>query len=254
MLAGGPATVRGHASWLLALFATAEGDHDTAGGLLRAPRDSGERPVLPRFPLDIADEVHLARIALATKDDELAQLALDNSGRRTSLNPGIASIAAVAAHVRGLLEPSHARLAEAVDLFERTPRRLELASAVEDLGGASIATDRDGAVETLGHSLALYTEVGATWDARRVRSRLRELGVRRRLDTAEPETEGWGALTASELSVARLVAEGLTNREVAERLFVSPHTVNSHLRHVFTKLGINSRVELARLANDNEMA
>jgi len=254
MLARGPATVRGHASWLLALFAMAEGDQDTAGGLLRASRDPGERPVLPRFPLDIADEVQLARIALATQDEQLAQLALDNSGRRMELNPGIASIAAVAAHVRGLLEPSHARLAEAVDLFERTPRRLELASAVEDLGGASIATDRDAAVETLGHSLALYTEVGATWDARRVRSRLRELGVRRRLDTAEPETEGWGALTASELSVARLVAEGLTNREVAERLFVSPHTVNSHLRHVFTKLGINSRVELARLANDNEMA
>ena len=254
MLARGPATVRDHASWLLALFATAEGDHDSARDLLRSRRDPGERPVLPRFPLDIADEVQLARIALATKDEELAQLALDNSGRRMELNPGIAAIAAVAAHVRGLLEPSRTRLAEAVDLFERTPRRLELASAVEDVGRASIATDRDAAVETLGHSLALYTEVGATWDARRVRSRLRELGVRRRLDTAEPETEGWGALTASELSVARLVAEGLTNREVAERLFVSPHTVNSHLRHVFTKLGINSRVELARLANDNEMA
>jgi DNA-binding CsgD family transcriptional regulator len=52
--------------------------------------------------------------------------------------------------------------------------------------------------------------------------------------------------------VARLVAEGLTNREAAERLFVSPHTVNSHLRHVFAKLGINSRVELARLARDHE--
>jgi DNA-binding CsgD family transcriptional regulator len=55
-------------------------------------------------------------------------------------------------------------------------------------------------------------------------------------------------LTSAELAVARLVAEGMTNREVAERLFLSPHTVNSHLRHVFTKLGINSRVELARLA------
>ena len=54
-------------------------------------------------------------------------------------------------------------------------------------------------------------------------------------------------MTTAELAVARLVAEGLTNREVAERLFVSPHTVNSHLRHVFSKLGINSRVELARL-------
>ena len=61
-------------------------------------------------------------------------------------------------------------------------------------------------------------------------------------------------MTTSELTVARLVAEGLTNREVAERLFVSPHTVNSHLRHVFTKLRINSRVELARRARDYEMA
>ena len=254
MLARGPATVRGHASWLLALFAMAEGNHDAARDCLRTPRKPGERPVLPRFPLDIADEVLLARVALATRDEQLAQLALDNSGRRVQLNPGIASIAAAAAHVRGLLEPSHKELAEAVVLFERTPRRLELASAVEDLGGASIAIERDAAVETLGRSLALYTELGATWDARRVRSRLRELGVRRRLVAAEPQTHGWEALTTSELSVARLVTEGLTNREVAERLFLSPHTVNSHLRHVFTKLGINSRVELARLARDYEMA
>ena len=45
-----------------------------------------------------------------------------------------------------------------------------------------------------------------------------------------------------------LVSQGATNREVAERLYLSPYTVNSHLRHVFTKLGIKSRVELARLA------
>ena len=145
-------------------------------------------------------------------------------------------------------------LREAVDLFERTPRRLELAAAVEDLGAERIATDREAAIEALGRSLALYTELGATWDARRVRSRLRELGVRRRLVTAERETHGWTALTTSELAVARLVADGLTNREVAERLFVSPHTVNGHLRHVFAKLGINSPVELARLARDYEMA
>jgi DNA-binding CsgD family transcriptional regulator len=254
MLARGPATVRAHAAWLLALFAMAEGDYDAARDYLRVPREPGERSVLPRFPLDIADEVLLARVSLATRDEQLAQLALDNSRRRAELNPGIASIAAAAAHVRGLLEPSRAELAEAVDLFESTPRRLELASAVEDLGGGSIAIDRDAAIETLGRSLALYTEIGATSDARRVRSRLRNLGVRRRLVPAEPETHGWGALTTSELSVARLVAEGLTNREAAERLFVSPHTVNSHLRHVFTKLGVNSRVELARLARDYEMA
>ncbi len=59
-------------------------------------------------------------------------------------------------------------------------------------------------------------------------------------------------MTATEIVVARLVAEGMTNRDVAERLFVSPHTVNSHLRHIFAKLGINSRVELARIAGDHE--
>jgi DNA-binding CsgD family transcriptional regulator len=254
MLERGTAAVRRHAAWLLALFALAEGDAEAARGWLRAPTEPDGQPILPRFPLDVADEVLLARIGLATHDDELAQLALSNSQRRAELNPGVASIAATAAHVRGLLEPGEADLREAVDLLEPTPRRLELATALEDLGVESITTEREAAVDTLSRTLALYTELGATWDARRVRSRLRELGVRRRLVAAETETNGWAALTSSELNVARLVAEGLTNREVAERLFVSPHTVNSHLRHVFSKLGINSRVELARLARDYEMA
>jgi DNA-binding CsgD family transcriptional regulator len=254
MFEQGTPAVRRHAAWLLALFAIAEGDAEAARGWLRAPAEPDGRAILPRFPLDIADEVLLARIGLATLDDELAQLALLNSRRRSELNPGVASIAATAAHVRGLLEASHAYLREAVDLFEPTPRRLELAAALEDLGVELIVIDREGAVDAVGRALALYTELGATWDAGRARSRLRELGVRRRLVATEPETNGWAALTNSELTVARLVAEGLTNREVAERLFVSPHTVSSHLRHVFLKLGITSRVELARVARDYETA
>jgi len=254
MLEQGTPAVRRHAGWLLAIFAMAKGDAEAAQSWLRAPSDPGGRAILPRFPLDIADEVLLARIAVATQDDELAQLALSTSRRRAELNTGIDSIAATAAQVRGLLERNQADLREAVALFEGTPRRLELAAAREDLGAELTATDREAAIDVLGRTLALYTELGATWDARRVRSRLRELGVRRRLVTVEPETSGWAALTTSELTVARLVAEGLTNREVAERLFVSPHTVNSHLRHVFSKLDINSRVELARLARDYEMA
>ena len=123
----------------------------------------------------------VARVALATQDEELAQLALSNTRRRAELNPSTASMAAAAAHVRGLLERSEADLRTAIDLFERASRRLELAAALEDLGVALTATDRETAVEVLGRALTLYTELGATWDARRVRSRLRELGVRRRL-------------------------------------------------------------------------
>jgi DNA-binding CsgD family transcriptional regulator/tetratricopeptide (TPR) repeat protein len=253
MLAQGTPAVRRHAGWLLALFAMAEGDAEAAREWLRAPTEPGGRSIRPRFPLDIADEVMVARIALATHDGELAQLALSTSRRRAELNPGIHSIAATVAHVRGLLEQNQADLREAVDLFRRAPRRLEMATALEDLGAELTATDRESAVDVLGRTLALWTELGATWDARRVRGRLRELGVRRRLVAAEPVTNGWAAMTTAELAVARLVAEGLTNREVAERLFVSPHTVNSHLRHVFSKLGINSRVELARRARDYEM-
>jgi DNA-binding CsgD family transcriptional regulator len=254
MLDGGTPAVRRHARWLLALLAMADGDGGAARGWLAIPEETEGRPVLPRFPCDIADDVMLARIATASEDDQLARRALASSQRRAALNPGVASIAATAAHVRGLVDANPVDLGEAVDLFERTPRRLELAAALEDLGVGRAAGDREAALEPLGRSLTLYTEIGATWDARRVRSRLRQLGVRRRVVMAEPATHGWTALTASEITVARLVSDGLTNREVADRLFVSPHTVNSHLRHVFTKLGINSRVELARVARDYEMA
>jgi DNA-binding CsgD family transcriptional regulator len=254
MLERGTPAVRRHAGWLLASFAMARGNPEAARRWLRAPTAPDGRAILPRFPLDIADEVLLVRIALATQDDALAQLALTTSRRRAKLNPGIHSIAATAAHVRGLVERSQTDLREAVALFERARRPLEHAAALEDLGAELARTDRESAVDVLGRTLALWTELGAIWDARRVRSRLRELGVRRRLVTTEPATSGWAAMTSAELAVARLVAEGQTNREVADRLFVSPHTVNSHLRHIFSKLGINSRVELARLARDYEMA
>jgi DNA-binding CsgD family transcriptional regulator len=71
---------------------------------------------------------------------------------------------------------------------------------------------------------------------------------------AEKPATGWAAMTKSELAVAQLVADGLTNREIAERLFVSPHTVNTHLRQVFAKLDVNSRVDLTRLATERTSA
>ena len=58
--------------------------------------------------------------------------------------------------------------------------------------------------------------------------------------------EGWPSLTETERQVAALVAEGLTNRAIAERLFVSVSTVKSHLSHIFAKLGVARRSELAR--------
>jgi predicted ATPase/class 3 adenylate cyclase/DNA-binding CsgD family transcriptional regulator len=61
-------------------------------------------------------------------------------------------------------------------------------------------------------------------------------------------SSGWGSLTPTELDVVRLVSEGLSNKEIGTRLFVSPRTVQTHLTHVYTKLGLTSRVQLAQEA------
>jgi DNA-binding CsgD family transcriptional regulator len=60
---------------------------------------------------------------------------------------------------------------------------------------------------------------------------------------------GWESLTGTERAVSLLVAEGLTNGAVARRLYISPHTVNTHLRHVFAKLGVPNRVALAAVVH-----
>lgn len=65
---------------------------------------------------------------------------------------------------------------------------------------------------------------------------------------------GWGHLTNGERNVAELVADGLTNREVANRLCLSPHTVDFHLRQVFRKLDISNRVSLTRIVVEHSLA
>jgi DNA-binding CsgD family transcriptional regulator len=67
------------------------------------------------------------------------------------------------------------------------------------------------------------------------------------VDVERPDTTAWTTLTNAERTLSALVARGMTNRQVAECLFISRHTVDAHLRHIFRKLGINSRVGLAHL-------
>jgi DNA-binding CsgD family transcriptional regulator len=249
----GPPSFRRQAAWLLALQAMAAGDPLGARKWLCAFGEEERKSILPLFPVEVTDDPHLVRIAIAANDRELATSAAAAAERRSALNPDARTIAAAAAHAGGILNGDHELLMRAADLLHDVPRPLALASALEDLGVAHVRSgSAQEGIEALGRALTIYAQSGAAWDAGRVRSRLRAQGVRRRLVTPEREETGWAAMTDSELAVARLVAQGLTNREVAEQLFVSPHTVSSHLRRVFAKLDINSRVDLTRLAGDHE--
>jgi DNA-binding CsgD family transcriptional regulator len=136
----------------------------------------------------------------------------------------------------------------AVDLFATTGCRAFQARALDLLGRCLLETDRAGAVEALKRAAAAFEACGAVWRADRVRETLRGLGSRGR----RAATAGLGpsALSAREREVARSAAEGLSAREIAERLFIGERTVETHLANVYTKLGVRSKVELARRASE----
>jgi DNA-binding CsgD family transcriptional regulator len=149
--------------------------------------------------------------------------------------------------VDGEVEP----MMEAVAFAREAPLLVEHTGACEDAAMLlARAGRRDEAVPLLVEALERHERAGADAWAGRVRAQLRALGVHpgRRGSRNRP-TSGWESLTATERAVSLLVAEGLTNGAVARRLYMSPHTVNTHLRHVFAKLGVSNRVALAAVVH-----
>src|SRR5271170_2466493 len=208
--------------------------------------------MFPLFPHEVPDDAEAARIAAAAADEELADHIIDLAERRATLNPTVRSCAAAAAHVRGIWFESIRDLENATELYREGPRPLAYASALEDLGRVRVAAGGDIAlaIDSFDEALSIATRTGAEWDSARLRGRLRRLGVRRRHVGSERPKTGWGSLTDPEINVATLAAEGRTNRQIAESLFISPHTVNTHMRHVFEKIGINSRIQLTRFVRE----
>ena len=97
----------------------------------------------------------------------------------------------------------------------------------------------------LNEAVAGYERLEAVRDVARVQSAQRTLGIPRSRRAQRRPSFGWNSLTPTEMKVVSLVAEGLTNRQIAERLFVSRRTIATHIEHVFQKLGHANRVELA---------
>jgi DNA-binding CsgD family transcriptional regulator/predicted negative regulator of RcsB-dependent stress response len=203
-------------------------------------------PTEPILLLQDSAAAVLTRTALAAGDLGMALEVVVRAEQLAAGNAGLRSVRAAAEHARGLLDRNAAQLDRAAAGY---PRSWSAASAHEDAGALFAAGgDQEAACTRFEQALGRYGQAGAERDAARVRSKLRKLGVRScHWARAERPDSGWESVTDSERRVAKAVAEGLTNRQAAERLFLSRHTVDFHLRQIFLKLGIRSRVELTRL-------
>ena len=154
---------------------------------------------------------------------------------------------------QGLVEGDADVLARAVDAFSAAGWLPHLAFASEERAIA-LARDRDltAARPRFEEAIAIYERLASRRDSARALATMRTFGMRRGSRAAHRRAlTGWDALTPTELDVVRLTIDGLTNRAIGERLFISRRTVQTHLAHVFTKLDISTRVELAAAAARN---
>jgi DNA-binding CsgD family transcriptional regulator len=196
---------------------------------------------------DPAAAVLLVRGALADGDQARAARLAEQTRKLAAGSPGDPGKAAAAVHADGLVARDPVALDQAAARYSAPLAR---AWAAEDAGIAwAERGDRAAAVARLREAHARYEALGATDGMARVRSRLRADGTRLRHWTpADRPAFGWASLTETEQRIVSLVVKGLSNRQVAGQMFLSTHTVAFHLRHVFWKLDVGSRMQLARLA------
>ena len=192
-----------------------------------------------------ANTSRLGLVLLRQGDSEGARRIAD-AALETARRFDVPGEVGVALSVRGMIEGGERgieMLGEAARLMDLSPRRLDAAEVLVDLG-ASLrrANRRADAREPLRRALNIAQACGAPLLIDRAHTELRACGARpRRLVLS-----GVDSLTASERRVALMAAEGRTNREIAQTLYVTPKTVETHLRAAFRKLGVERRTELAQ--------
>ena len=140
-----------------------------------------------------------------------------------------------------------ALLRESAETLSRSPSALELARTLTEYGTALARSGRRASArEPLQQAMDLAARCGAHPLTRRAREELRASGARPRRE----RLTGIESLTPGELGVARLAAQGLTNRQIAQALFVSTKTVGTHLGHIYDKLAVNNRDDLAQIMRE----
>ena len=194
----------------------------------------------------LADAV---RLAMETGDLDTAK---DLTGHAAALaaDSEIPHRQANALYCRGLLDHDARRLTEAAERYAEASRPLLHAQALEAAAEHVVgADDRDRARAAFTRAVEIYASLGAAADMARLQARFRAHGIRRGPTTKHRRARsGWDSLTPAETKIAALVEGGLSNPEIAAKLFLSRRTVASHVSHILKKLDVHSRTDIAREA------
>jgi DNA-binding CsgD family transcriptional regulator len=246
----GAQILRNQSPWLVlarALAEEREGQAQRAFEILASMMD-------PERDFDVGDRFRwipeLVRLALAVGERDAAEAAARLAAEDAEREALPLRVAAAGA-CRGLLAGDPGPLLEAAGLYRDGRRFLDRGMALENaavlLGERGQMTEARAAVAA---AVEEYTGLGAAWDAVRAESRMRPFGIRRgaRGPRGRPAF-GWEALTPTELRVAFLVADGLSNPAIAAEMFLSRRTVQTHVSHILVKLDARSRAEVASEAS-----
>jgi DNA-binding CsgD family transcriptional regulator len=206
---------------------------------------AAEKVLEDRYEVMFSPLVSVELIEAASRiGKEVAAPVLERLAEATSAS-GTNWAGAIEARCRALLshdEAAETLYREAIERLTPTALRLDLART-RLLFGEWLPRERRPreAREQLRDAHGLFTKLGMDGFTERARVEWRATGEHARKRTVETQTN----LTPQETQISQLVAQGATNREIAEQLFVSQTTVEYHLRKVFTKLGVKSRTQLA---------
>ena len=187
------------------------------------------------------------RLAVRTGDLATARSITDQAAKLAE-GSEIPHRQANALYCGGLLDHDASRLLAAAARYQDASRPLLAAKAFEAAAGEFLrADDRTKAREAFVQAEEAYGSLGAAADAARLRAAFRVHGIHRGPHSRHRRAvSGWDSLTDTEVKIAGLVAEGLSNPEIAAKLMLSRRTVSTHVSHILKKLGVASRTDIAR--------
>jgi DNA-binding CsgD family transcriptional regulator len=195
------------------------------------------------------------RLATTTGDLDTAKVLTGHAEARAAESE-IPHRQAIALYCSGLLGQDATRLLAAAERYGHAGRPLLSAKALEAAARNFVcADDRDQARAAFTRAVEIYTSLGAAPDVARLQARFRAHGIRRSPHTKHRRARsGWDSLTPTETKIAALVEGGLSNPEIAAKLFLSRRTVATHVSHILKKLDVNSRIDIAREAARRNIA